>query len=72
MNKKEIEKNKAAEIAKLAQAIRKVTESVSNFFKSLERPAVKLAIEIDGFHREAYRKRRVTTVTNCIRRPFSR
>ncbi len=68
MNEKETEKNKAAEIAKLTQAIRKITESVANFFKSLERPSVKLAIEIDGFHREACRKRSVTTVTDCMRR----
>ncbi len=72
MNEKETEKSKVAEIAKLAQAIRKITESVANLFKTLERPSVKLAIEIDNFHREACKKRRVNTVTNCIRRSFSR
>ena len=51
MNEKETEKNKAAEIAKLAQAIRKATESVATLFKTLERPSVKLAIEIENFHR---------------------
>ena len=72
MSEKETEKNKAAEIAKLAKAIRKVTESVANFFKILERPSVKLTIEIDNFHREACKKRRINTVTNYIRRSYIR
>ncbi len=72
MNEKETEKNKVAEIAKLVQAIRKVTESVANLFKILEKPSVKLAIEIDNFHRDACKKRRVTTVTNCLRRSYRR
>ncbi len=67
MNEKEAEKNKAAEIAKLAQAIRKTTESVANLFKTLERPSVKLAIEIDNFYREACEKQLVNTVPDCIR-----
>ena len=72
MNEKETEKSKVAEIAKLTQAIRKVMESVANLFKALERPSVKLAIEIDNFHREACKKRRVNTVTNSMRRSYIR
>ena len=72
MSEKETDKNKAAEIAKLAQSIKKATESVANLFKTLERPSVKLAIEIDNFHREACKKRRVNTVTNCMRRSYIR
>jgi hypothetical protein len=72
MNAKKTEKSKVAEIAKLAQAIRKVTESVANLFRTLEKPSVKLAIEIDNFHREACKKRRVNTVTNSMRRPYIR
>jgi hypothetical protein len=72
MNAKETEKSKVAEIAKLAQAIRKVTESVANLFRTLEKPSVKLAIEIDNFHREACKKRRVNTVTNSMRRSYIR
>ncbi len=72
MNEKEAEKNKAAEIEKLAHAIRKATESVANLFKTLERPSVKLAIEIDNFHREACEKQVVCTVTNCTRGYYTR
>ncbi len=64
MNEKETEKNKAAEIAKLAQAIRKATESVANLFKILERPSVKLDIEIDNFYREACEKQFIYIVTD--------
>ncbi len=67
MNEKETDKNKAAEIAKLAQSIRKATESVANLFKSLERPSVKLTIEIENFYREAYEKQVSYAVTNCVR-----
>ncbi len=67
MNEKETEKNKAVEIAKLAQAIRKATESVANLFKTLERPSVKLEIEIDNFYREACEKQLVNTETDCTR-----
>ncbi|MHC4308143.1 MAG: hypothetical protein ACYSR7_05925 [Planctomycetota bacterium] len=72
MNEKETEKNKAAEIAKLAQSIRKATESVANLFKSLERPSVKLAIEIENFYREACEKQVSYAVTNCARGSYTR
>ncbi len=65
MNEEEAEKNKAAEIAKLAQSIRKVTESVAKLFKTLERPSVKLAVEIEKFYREACEKQASYAVTNC-------
>ena len=67
MNEKETDKNKAAEIAKLAQSIKKATESVANLFKSLERPSVKLSIEIENFYREACEKQVSYAVTNCVR-----
>ncbi len=72
MNEKETEKNKAADIAKLAQAIRRATESVANLFKALERPSVKLAIEIENFYREACEKQVSYAVTNCARGPYIR
>ncbi len=72
MSEKEAEKNKAAEIAKLAQAIRRATESVANLFKALERPSVKLAIEIENFYREACEKQVSYAVTNCTRGPYIR
>jgi len=68
----ETEKNKAAEIAKLAQAIRKATESVANLFKILERPSVKLDIEIDNFYREACEKQFINTETDCTRGSYTR
>ena len=43
MKEEEPEKKKTDEIAKLAKAIRKVTVSMANLFKTLERPSVKLA-----------------------------
>ena len=49
MKEEEPEKKKTAEIAKLAKAIRKVMVSMANLFKTLERPSVKLATEIDNF-----------------------
>ena len=67
MKEEEPEKKKTAEIAKLAKAIRKVTESMANLFKTLERPSVKLAAEIDNFYREACEKRVNRTVTDYIR-----
>ncbi len=72
MNEKETEKKKAAEIARLAQAIRKATESVANLFKTLERPSVKLATEIDNFYREACEKQVNNTVTECTRGSYTR
>ncbi len=72
MNEKEAEENKAAEIAKLAQAIRKATESVANLFKTLERPSVKLSIEIDNFYKEACEKQLVNTVPDCVRGSYTR
>ncbi len=72
MNEKETEKNKAAEIAKLAQAIRKATESVANLLNTVERPSVKLAIEIDNFYREACEKQVRYAVTNCARGSYTR
>ena len=72
MNEEEIEKSKAAAIAKLAQSIRKATESVANLFKTLERPSVKLAIEIENFHREACEKQVAYPVTNSTRGSYTR
>ena len=72
MNEEDTEKSKAAEIAKLAQSIRKATESVANLFKALERPSVKLAIEIENFHREACEKQVSYAVVNCARGPYTR
>jgi hypothetical protein len=62
MKEEEPEKKKTAEIAKLAKAIRKVTVSMANLFKTLERPSVKLATEIDNFYREACEKQLINTV----------
>ncbi len=72
MNEEETEKNKAAAIAKLAQSIRKATESVANLFKALERPSVKLSIEIENFYREACEEQASYAVANCARRSYSR
>ena len=72
MSEEETEKNKAAEIVKLAQSIRKATESVANLFKSLERPSVKLTIEIENFYREACEKQVSYAVTNCARGSYTR
>ena len=72
MNEEEVEKNKAAAIAKLAQSIRKATESVANLFKTLERPSVKLAVEIENFYREACEKQVSYAVVNCVRGSYTR
>ena len=72
MNEEEVEKNKAAEIAKLAQSIRKATESVAKLFKTLERPSVKLAVEIEKFYREACEKQASYAVINCARGSYTR
>ncbi len=72
MNEEEIEKSKAAAIAKLAQSIRKATESVGNMFKALERPSVKLSIEIENFYREACEKQVNYAVANCARGSHTR
>jgi hypothetical protein len=64
VKEEEPEKKKTAEIAKLAKAIRKVTVSMANLFKTLERPSVKLATEIDNFYREACEKQLINTVGN--------
>ncbi len=72
MNEEEIEKSKAAAIAKLAQSIRKATESVGNMFKALERPSVKLSIEIENFYREACEKQVSYAVANCARGSYTR
>ena len=64
MKEEEPEKKKTDEIAKLAKAIRKVTVSMANLFKTLERPSVKLAAEIDNFYREACEKQLINTVGN--------
>ena len=64
MKEEEPEKKKTDEIAKLAKAIRKVTVSMANLFKTLERPSVKLATEIDNFYREACEKQLINTVGN--------
>ncbi len=66
------EKKKIAEIAKLAKAIRNVTESMADLFKTLERPSVKLAAEIDNFYREACEKQVNRTVTDCNRSTYMR
>ena len=67
MKEEEPEKKKTDEIAKLAKAIRKVTVSMASLFKTLERPSVKLAAEIDNFYREACEKKDNRTVTDCTR-----
>ena len=67
MNEDETDQTKAAEIAKLAPSIRKATESVANLFKALERPSVKLTIEIENFYREACEKQVSYAVTNSAR-----
>ncbi len=72
MNEEEIEKSKAAAIAKLAQSIRRATESLGNLFKTLERPSVKLAIEIENFHREACEKQASYALANCARGSYTR
>ena len=72
MKKEESEKKKTAEIAKLARAIRKVTESMANLFKTLERPSEKLATEIDNFYREACEKQLINTVENYTCRSYMR
>jgi len=72
MNEEEIEESKAAAIAKLAQSIRKATESVGNMFKALERPSVKLSIEIENFYREACEKQVSYAVANCARGSHTR
>ena len=72
MNEEETEKNKAAAIARLAQSIRKATESLGNLFKTLERPSVKLAIEIENFYREACEKQVSYAVGNCVRGSYTR
>jgi hypothetical protein len=64
MKEEESEKKKTDEITKLAKAIRKVTVSMANLFKTLERPSVKLATEIDSFYREACEKQFINTVEN--------
>lgn len=72
MKAEESEKKKTAEIAKLAKAIRKVTESMANLFNTLERPSVRLATEIDNFYREACEKQVNNTVTECARGSYTR
>ena len=72
MNEEEIEKSKAAAIAKLAQSIRKAIESVANLFKTLERLSVKLTIEIENFYREACEKQVSYAVANCARGSYTR
>ena len=72
MKEEESENKKTAEIAKLAKAIRRATESMANLFKTLERPSVKLAIEIDNFYREACEKQVNRTVTVCNRSTYMR
>ena len=72
MKEEESEKKKTAEIAKLTRAIRKVTESMANLFKTLERPSVKLAAEIDNFYREACEKQVNYTVKNHIHGSYMR
>ena len=72
MKEEETEKKKTAEIAKLAKAIRKVTESMDNLLKTLERPSVKLVAEIDNFYREACEKQVNHNVTECTRRFYTR
>ena len=72
MKEEESEKKKTAEIAKLVKAIRKVTESMANLFNTLERPSVKLSIEIDNFYREACEKQLINTVTDYTRNSYMR
>ncbi len=68
MKEEDPEKEKTAEIAKLAKNIRKVTVSLANLIKTLERPSVKLAAEIDNFYREACEKQLINSVGNYTRR----
>jgi hypothetical protein len=70
--KEEESEKKMAEIAKLVKAIRRVTESMANLFKALERPSVKLATEIDNFYREAREKQLINTVKDYTRRSYKR
>ncbi len=72
MKEEESEKKKTDEIAKLAKAIRKVTVSMANLFKTLERPSVKLAAEIDNFYREACEIKANRTVIDCNRSSYMR
>lgn len=72
MKEEEPEKKKTDEIAKLAKAIRKVTVSMANLFKTLERPSVKLAAEIDNFYREACEKKANRAVIDCNRSSYMR
>ena len=72
MKEEKSEKEKTAEIAKLVKAIRRVTESMANLFKTLERPSVRLATEIDNFYREACEKQVNHTVKNYTRRYYMR
>tara|TARA_B100000315_G_scaffold133919_1_gene123410 strand:+ start:124 stop:342 length:219 start_codon:yes stop_codon:yes gene_type:complete len=72
MKAEEPEKKKTAEIAKLAKAFRKVTVSMANLFKTLERPSVKLANEIDNFYWEACEKKANHTVIDCNRSSYKR
>jgi len=72
MNEEDTEKSKAAAIAKLAQSIRKATESVANLFKALERPSVKLTIEIEKFYREACEKQVSSAAENDARGSYTR
>ena len=66
MKEEDSGKKKSAEIAKLAKAIRNVTESMANLFKTLERPSVRLTAEIDNFYREACEKQVSHVVKNHI------
>ena len=45
---------------------------MANLFKTLERPSVKLATEIDNFYREACEKQVNNTVTECTRGSYTR
>ncbi len=72
MKEEEPEKKKTDEIAKLAKAIRKVTVSMANLFKTLERPSVKLAAEIDNLYLEACEKKANRTVIDCNRSSYMR
>ena len=72
MKEEEPEKKKTDEIAKLAKAIRKVTVSMANLFKTLERPSVKLAAEIDNFYMEACENKANRTVIDCDRSSYTK
>jgi hypothetical protein len=72
MKEEKSEKKKTAEIAKLVKAIRRVTESMANLFKTLERPSVRLATEVDNFYREACEKQVNHTATDYTRRSYMR